>query len=124
MRRPNVVLRRFAMDAVQALQANMQTQHVFPTEIYPGFRKVNEYRKDHGGWYATGKGARSFTSRIDATLATKQSASVSATTYASSIWVLSVADRSTWYAATARLATTAAMCASGSPLWAKQADPL
>ena len=67
MRRPNVVLRRFAMDAVQALQANMQTQHVFPTEIYPGFRKVNEYRKDHGGWYATGKGVRSFTSRLDAT---------------------------------------------------------
>ena len=63
----NVVLRRFAMDATNALRENMQTQHVWPTEIYPGFAQVNEYRKQHNSWFATGRAAKSFYSKVDAT---------------------------------------------------------
>ena len=60
-RRPiNVVLRSFARQSVQQLQADFRTQRIFPYEIYPGFAKINEYRKQHGGWYATGQGVKSF----------------------------------------------------------------
>ena len=46
------------------------TQHVWPEEIYPGFRKVNEMRKKkaHGnpkkGWFSTGEGRKSIEGRI------------------------------------------------------------
>ena len=60
-RRPiNVVLRSFARQSVQQLQADFRTQRIYPYEIYPGFAKINEYRKQHGGWYATGQGVKSF----------------------------------------------------------------
>ena len=35
-------------------------QHVWPTEIYPGFAAINAIRKSHGEWAATGEGAKSF----------------------------------------------------------------
>ncbi len=69
-RRPiNVVLRSFARQAVQQLEQNFRTQHVWPTEIYPGFAKVNEIRKQralagHKQWYSTGEGAKSFTFEV------------------------------------------------------------
>ena len=60
-RRPiNVVLRSFARQSVQQLQADFRTQRIYPYEIYPGFAKINEYRKQHGSWYATGQGVKSF----------------------------------------------------------------
>lgn len=61
---------RFHRDTLEQLRRNMETQKVFPNEIYPGFRKVNEERKrmakgDHNkGWFASGEGARSFEGRI------------------------------------------------------------
>lgn len=64
-RRPvNVVLRTFARQSVQALERNFRTQHIWPTEIYPGFAKVNEERKKRGDWFATGSGVRSFTYEV------------------------------------------------------------
>lgn len=64
-RRPvNVVLRTFARQAVQQLEQNFRTQHIWPTEIYPGFAKVNAERKARGDWFATGKGAKSFTYEV------------------------------------------------------------
>ncbi len=60
-RRPiNVVLRSFARQAVKQLKDDFRIQHIYPYEIYPGFKRVNEYREKHGGWYATGKGIKSF----------------------------------------------------------------
>ena len=60
-RRPiNVVLRSFARQSVQQLQADFRIQRIYPYEIYPGFAKINEYRKQHGSWYATGQGVKSF----------------------------------------------------------------
>lgn len=61
---------RFHRDTLEQLQRNTQTQHVWPTEIYPGFKKVNEERKrqakgDHNkGWFASGEGAKSFEGHI------------------------------------------------------------
>lgn len=64
-RRPvNVVLRSFARQSVQTLEQNFRTQHIWPTEIYPGFAAVNEARKRRGEWFATGRGARSFTYEV------------------------------------------------------------
>ena len=49
-RRPiNVVLRSFARQSVQQLEADFRTQHIYPYEIYPGYKKVNEQRKQQGG---------------------------------------------------------------------------
>lgn len=60
-RRPkNVVLRKFAREAVQQVQTDFKTQHIWPTEIYPGFAKVNAERKRKGQWHATGQGVKSF----------------------------------------------------------------
>ena len=67
-RRPiNVVLRSFARQSVQTLEQNFRTQHIWPTEIYPGFAAINQQRKERGNWYATGRGARSFTYEVMAT---------------------------------------------------------
>lgn len=49
---------------IAQLKANMQTQRVYPYEIYPGFHSVNEYRRQHGGWYATGEGVKSFEGEV------------------------------------------------------------
>ena len=65
-RRPiNTVLRSFARQAVQQLESDFRTQHIFPFEIYPGYAKVNERRRQKamagsGDWYATGQGIKSF----------------------------------------------------------------
>ena len=60
-RRPvNVVLRSFARQSVQQLQTDFAIQHIWPTEIYPGFAQVNAERKRRGQWYATGRGINSF----------------------------------------------------------------
>ncbi len=49
---------------VMDLQVNMQTQKVYPTEVYKGYREVNEYRKKHGMWYSTGAGEHSFGGQV------------------------------------------------------------
>ena len=60
----------FHRQTLEQLLTNLQTQTVFPNEIYPGFTKVNEERKrqahgDHSkGWFSTGEGAKSFQGRI------------------------------------------------------------
>ena len=56
-RRPvNVVLKSFARQAVTALRRNFATQRVFPYEVYPGYKAINEQRKQKGQWYSTGEG--------------------------------------------------------------------
>lgn len=54
------VAQTFLDQTIDQLMRNMQTQHVFPYEIYPGFAAINAMRKAHGGWAATGEGAKSF----------------------------------------------------------------
>ena len=55
---------RFHQDTLDQLSINLTTQQVWPTEVYPGYRQINEYRKRHGGWYSTGEGARSFQGKV------------------------------------------------------------
>ena len=56
----------FKEQTLSQLTANMQTQRVFPYEIYPGFHSVNEYRRQRAkdnhknGWFADGDGVKSF----------------------------------------------------------------
>lgn len=56
----------FKAQTLGQLKSNMQTQRVFPYEIYPGFHTVNEYRKQRAGgnhnkgWFADGEGVNSF----------------------------------------------------------------
>lgn len=63
-RQKSVVLRMFARQAVKALKRNFRMQHVFPTEVYPGYTRVNKWRMDHGYWFSTGQGARSFEASV------------------------------------------------------------
>ena len=58
------VISRFHQDTLDQLEENTRTQHIFPEEVYPGYKQVNEYRKRHGGWYSTGQGVKSFRGRI------------------------------------------------------------
>ena len=67
-RRPvNVVLKSFARQAVTALRRNFATQRVFPYEVYPGYKAINERRKQKGQWYSTGEGFKSFQSHVIST---------------------------------------------------------
>ena len=50
--------------ALMDIEKNMQAQRIYPTEVYRGYEKVNQYRKDHGMWYSTGEGAKSFEGHI------------------------------------------------------------
>ena len=58
------VTNMFKEQTLKQLKANMQTQRVWPYEIYPGFHTVNEYRRQRGEWYANGEGVRSFEGEI------------------------------------------------------------
>lgn len=52
---------KFFMDqTLDQLEINMNTQHVWPMAPYPTYPEVNEYRRQHGGWYSTGQGVKSF----------------------------------------------------------------
>ena len=50
----------FKQQTLQQLQINMMTQRIWPYEVYPGYRVVNERRKTLGGWVSTGEGIKSF----------------------------------------------------------------
>ena len=64
------VANMFKEQTLKQLKANMQTQRVFPYEIYAGFHTVNEYRRqlaggDHDkGWFAEGDGVKSFEGEV------------------------------------------------------------
>lgn len=46
------------------LEANMQAQRIYPTEVYRGYEEINQYRREHGMWWSTGEGAKSFDGHI------------------------------------------------------------
>ena len=64
------VAQMFMDQTLDDLRVNLQTQHVWPAEIYSNFRSINEIRKQRakraeakgktGPWYATGEGVKSF----------------------------------------------------------------
>ena len=66
--KPQMDLRRtitqFHKDTLEQIGINIATQQMWPYEVYPGYRQVNERRKRQHGWYSTGRGARSFRGKI------------------------------------------------------------
>lgn len=60
----NKVVRRFMEQTNMQIKANLITQKVWPTEIYPGYKIKNEANKRDGLPHSTGDGSRSFQSRL------------------------------------------------------------
>ena len=58
------VISDFHQQTLNQIEANFATQRIFPYEVYPNYREINEIRKKTGGWYSTGEGARSFEGSI------------------------------------------------------------
>ena len=58
------VANMFKKQTVEQLKLNMITQRVFPYSPYPTYPEVNEYRRQHGGWYSAGDGAKSFEGEV------------------------------------------------------------
>lgn len=54
----------FLDQTLTQLKSNMLTQRIWPYEVYPGYHIDNEYRRLHGGWYATGEGIQSFEGEV------------------------------------------------------------
>lgn len=54
------VAQKFLDQTIDQIVRNLQTQHIWETEIYPGFAAINAMRKAHGQWYAKGEGEKSF----------------------------------------------------------------
>lgn len=62
--RLNNAMNLFFEQTLVQLKANYLTQHIWPSEIYPGFAEVNRKRKEKGDWYSTGEGYKSFEGKI------------------------------------------------------------
>lgn len=58
------VAQHFLKQTLMDLEVNAQLQRIYPSEVYKGYKEVNEYRRKHGMWYATGEGAKSFEGHI------------------------------------------------------------
>lgn len=40
----------YLKQALLDIQLNFQKQRIYPTEVYRGYEKVNQYRREHGQW--------------------------------------------------------------------------
>lgn len=54
----------FHKQTLAQLQANFATQKIWPYEVYPGYRQINEIRRLRGEWFSTGEGIRSLDGSI------------------------------------------------------------
>lgn len=50
-------------EALEAIENNFETQKIFPYEVYPGYREINE-EAGTGSWKSTGKGMESFRGQV------------------------------------------------------------
>lgn len=50
----------YLKQAILDIEVNFLTQRIYPTEVYRNYEKVNQYRKEHGMWWSTGEGVKSF----------------------------------------------------------------
>lgn len=68
------VANMFKEQTLKQLVANMQTQRIWPYEVYPGYKEENEYRRQQaerawlngkqGPWFSTGEGIKSFEGEV------------------------------------------------------------
>lgn len=61
----NEMLKIFAQQTKEDLLVNMMTQRIWPYEVYPGYREVNEKRRREGLWYSTGRAAKTFDAWVE-----------------------------------------------------------
>ena len=54
------VANMFKEQTLDAIENNLMTQKIWPYEVYPGYKMTNDRRRQEGGWFSTGQGARSF----------------------------------------------------------------
>lgn len=65
-RRPIPARKKLEMiiqDTLEAIENNFETQKIFPYEVYPGYREINE-EAGTGSWKSTGKGMHSFRGQV------------------------------------------------------------
>ena len=67
----NEEIKGWMQQAEEELQGNFKVQRIYPTEIYQGWLKENQRRKEyaqkHPGkdvWYSTGKGVQSIQTKV------------------------------------------------------------
>lgn len=58
------VIGDFVEQTENQMRWNMRTQQIWPTEVYPGYKEINEIRKARGNWYSTGEGVKSIRAKI------------------------------------------------------------
>ena len=58
------VMQDFVTQTENQMRWNMQTQKVWPTEVYPGYAQINANRKAKGQWYSTGEGEKSIRAKL------------------------------------------------------------
>ena len=58
------VANMFKEQTLDAIENNLMTQKIWPYEVYPGYKMTNDRRKQEGGWFSTGQGARSFEGHV------------------------------------------------------------
>ena len=58
------VANMFKEQTLDAIENNLMTQKIWPTEVYPGYSITNRRRQQQGEWYSTGQGARSFEGNV------------------------------------------------------------
>lgn len=61
--RLNRTMNLFFRQTLLQVKVNMLTQGIWPAEVYNGYAKVNEERKEKGMWFSTGQGYNSFSHR-------------------------------------------------------------
>ena len=54
----------YLKQALLDIQLNFQKQRIYPTEVYRGYEKVNQYRRKHHMWWSRGDGAKSFEGNV------------------------------------------------------------
>lgn len=60
----NNVIELFMRQTEAQIKHNLDTQKIWPEEVYPGYKQKNEYNKQHGYPHSTGDGRRTFRSRL------------------------------------------------------------
>lgn len=58
------VISDFHKQTLAQLSQNFATQRIWPYEVYPGYRQVNEARRLRNEWFSTGEGIKSLDGSI------------------------------------------------------------
>ena len=58
------VISDFHRQTLLQLKVNFATQHIFPYEVYPHYKEINEARRKMGMWYSTGESINSIDGEI------------------------------------------------------------